>query len=128
MGCGQRDPIAGMKERGAREALQSPGAFDPVALLSGGVTGLMRRAAVDASELVMTATAAKHLSRRPYMNSTLLMREIMQSGKAIRDPGRMSGAWRWDVPGAFNGSKGAWELVVNPRTMQVVHFLFRSTR
>jgi hypothetical protein len=36
----------------------------------------------------------------------------------------LSNGLRWDVPGAFNGKKGIWELVVDKDTNTIFHFLF----
>jgi hypothetical protein len=42
------------------------------------------------------------------------------------DPGGIVGGLRWEVEGTMNGAKGVFEVVVNPATKQVVHFLFKS--
>ncbi|MGH2750228.1 MAG: hypothetical protein ACRDK3_05055 [Actinomycetota bacterium] len=54
------------------------------------------------------------------------MREIMEAADPIPDPGGVPGALRWDVSGAYGGSQGTWQLVVDPNTNTVLHFLFRS--
>jgi RHS repeat-associated protein len=120
-----------MEAWAARQALQSPPAYaDPVSWLSGGLVGSVGRVGatgvISASELTVTKTVAKSIGSRPYLNSTLLLRELMRSARPIRDPGGVAGALRWDVPGAFRGSPGAWELVVNPNTKEILHFLFKS--
>lgn len=51
---------------------------------------------------------------------------IMDGGKPIPDPGGVPGALRWDVPGTMNGSSGSWELVVDPQSKTILHFLFQS--
>jgi hypothetical protein len=89
---------------------------------------------VDASDLTMTRTVQQHLAdyakdgtlARPYGNSRLTIQEIMNAAKPVPDPGGVPGGLRWDVPGAMNGSSGTWELVVNPTTKTILHFLFRS--
>jgi hypothetical protein len=63
---------------------------------------------------------------RPYLNSPMTLREIMAAGKPIADPRGFPGAVRYDVPGAFRGSEGTWELVVQPESKTVLHWLFRS--
>ena len=47
----------------------------------------------------------------------------MQS-RSVPDPQGVPGALRWDVAGSFNGSSGTWELVVNMRTNEILHFNF----
>lgn len=97
--------------------------YDPM-MLSGraGITeGL-------SAEFKLTDTVAKNLPTRPYLKSPLTIREIMAGGKPIADPGGVPGALRWDVPGAFNGSTGTWELVIDPKTNTVLHFLFKGAK
>ena len=53
----------------------------------------------------------------------------MEAGKAVKavpDPGGVPGGLRWDVPGAVNGSKGTWELVIDTKSSTVLHFVFKS--
>jgi RHS repeat-associated protein len=91
---------------------------------------------LDANELGMTKTVEQHLAditkdgrlARPYGNFRLTIQSIMDAGKPIPDPGGVPGALRWDVPGAMNGSPGTWELVVDPKTKTILHFLFKSGR
>ncbi len=69
---------------------------------------------------------------RPYMNSPLTIREIMNTGPGRPDPGSkgrppVPTALRWDVPGAFNTSlRGIWELVYDLKNNKVLHFLYRT--
>ncbi len=63
---------------------------------------------------------------RPYLNSPLTIDEIMNAATSVPDPGGVPGALRWDVPGTFRSSSGAWELVVDPSTNTIVHFNFTS--
>ena len=89
---------------------------------------------IDAEALTLSTTVEGHLSditklgtkARPYGDSRLVMKEIMEAGKAVPDPGGVPGGLRWDVPGAVNGSKGTWELVIDPKTSTVLHFVFKS--
>jgi RHS repeat-associated protein len=91
---------------------------------------------IDAEALTLTKTVQQHLDdiskfgekARPYGDSRLVMQEIMKAGKAVPDPGGIPGGLRWDVPGALNGSKGSWELVIDPKSSTVVHFFFKSTK
>jgi hypothetical protein len=80
----------------------------------------------------MTNTVAQHLAditkagelSRPYLGSRLLNRSIMEAGQPVADPGGVPGALRWDVPGAFEGSTGTWQLVIDPVNNTILHFLF----
>jgi RHS repeat-associated protein len=98
-------------------------------LLSALGRALFRATARDAAEaaggetLKLTDTVAGHLDR-PYVNSPLTAREIMAGGNPIADPRGVVGALRWDVPGAFNGTSGTWELVLDPKTGTILHFCF----
>jgi RHS repeat-associated protein len=62
---------------------------------------------------------------RPYMKSPHTVNEIMAARKPIPDPGRIPGGLRWDVPGAFRGSEGIWELVLHPESEIIYHFNFK---
>lgn len=103
-------------------------------LAAGGMVNVVRSAiaaggaaeAVKVGEYTLTRTVAGKLAERPYLNSPLTLREIMAAGKPIPDPGGVAGALRWDVPGAFRGSAGTWELVVDPRSNTVLHWLLKS--
>lgn len=98
--------------------------------------GAMADDALRAGEFTYTRTAGNHINdivtrgafkgelSRPYMNSPLTIREIMSSGKGVPDPGGLPGALRYDVPGQFRGTQGNWELVVDPKTNTIYHFLF----
>ena len=94
----------------------------------------------NAEDLKMSQTVQNHMNdvikkgpnagqlSRPYINSdgtTLLLKEIMESTVPVPDVVLQSGL-RWDVSGAFRGSTGTWELVVDISTNTVVHFNFIS--
>jgi hypothetical protein len=92
---------------------------------------------VRVGEFTLTRTVAGHMDdlvsksgpflgepARPYLNSVRTIREIIAAGKPIPDPGGIPGALRYDVPGAFRGSQGVWELVVDPVTRTIFHFNF----
>jgi hypothetical protein len=89
---------------------------------------------IDAFDLKMSSTVEQHISdlakdgslARPYADSRLTIQNIMDAGTPVPDPGGVPGALRWDVPGALNGSSGTWELVVDPQTNTILHFLFKS--
>jgi len=62
---------------------------------------------------------------RPYMRSPLLIRSIMRTGKGAPDK-FIEGAIRYEVAGMFRGSKGTWELVIDPKENRIYHFLFNG--
>lgn len=78
------------------------------------------------SEYTLTQTVENNLSSRPYLNSPLTIQEIQSTGLGVPDPGGLPGALRYDAPSSFNGSNGTWQLVVDPSTNVVYHFLFTS--
>lgn len=59
---------------------------------------------------------------RPYGSSPLTMREIIKSPPEVdeEDPG----ALKWVVKGTLNGTPGTYELVINPSTETIYHFVF----
>ena len=79
----------------------------------------------NAGKLKRSKTVMSHLSSRPYTNSTLTIQNIMKAGKPMADSSLKNGL-KWVVNGTYNGSSGAWELVVDTATNTIVHFLFRS--
>jgi hypothetical protein len=92
---------------------------------------------IDLSRINYTGTVAKELTARPYARSRLTMQEIILSRRPIPDPGSrgrpgIAGGLRWDAQGSWwhsgwdEPSHGIYELVIDPRTNTVVHFLFRS--
>jgi filamentous hemagglutinin len=54
------------------------------------------------------------------------MKEIMEAGKAVPDPGGVPGGFTLGCSGAVNGSKGTWELVIDTKSSTVLHFVFNS--
>ena len=68
---------------------------------------------------------------RPYMRSPQLIAEIMATAPGTQDVS-VPTARRWEVQGTYqpNGSPkpvhGTWELVIDLRTNEILHFLFRS--
>ncbi len=93
-------------------------------------------AGINAGDLTMTRTVEQHITEyakdgtlsRPYGSSRLTIQEIMNASAPVPDPGGVPGALRWDVPGTMNGTPGTWELVVNPGTKTILHFLFKGTK
>ena len=80
---------------------------------------------IDLENLKWSDTVQKHLAERPYQDSKLLIQEIMNKGSPIFDPQGGSGLF-WKVEGTYNGSKGTYELLIDPDTNTVWHFLFRG--
>ena len=64
------------------------------------------------------------MSSRPYMKSSLVIREIIKAGKPVADSSLKYGL-KWVVRGSFGGVYGTYELVINIATKTIVHFLFR---
>ena len=58
------------------------------------------------------------------MNSTQVVREIMEGSEPVLDPRGAESALRWDTPGALNGKEGTWELVIDANTNTILHFNF----
>ena len=73
-------------------------------------------------EVVKKGEHAGELSR-PYMQSPLTIREIISTGKGIPDA-TAKGALNFRVPGAFRGSNGTWELVIDINKNKIYHFNF----
>ena len=65
-----------------------------------------------------------HLDR-PYQESKLLINEIMESKTPIPDPQGTNALYR-EVNGTFNGSTGYYELLIDPASNTVWHFVFKS--
>jgi len=57
-----------------------------------------------------------------FRNSPHTIEEIIATGKGLPDPGGVAGALRYDVPGAFRGAQGTWQLVVKDDL--ILHFNF----
>ena len=76
------------------------------------------------AEFNYTQTVLNSVATRPYINSPLLIQEIIDTGLGVADE-FIPGALRYDVPGAFNGSEGIYQLVID-ETNTIFHFLFTS--
>ena len=79
----------------------------------------------NAESLKRSGTVMTEVAERPYIDSTSIIREIMQSGTAVQDGGLETGL-KWVTSGMWNGSEGTWELVVDVATQTIDHFPFRS--
>ncbi len=101
---------------------QSPQVAQPHAPSAQAPLKLTETVANHATDVVTKGPFKGELAR-PFINSPLTMQEIMAAGKPVPDAIK-AGALRWNVPGAFRGSAGTWELVVAPATNTVLHFNF----
>ena len=79
---------------------------------------------IDIENLNYSKTVTGHLDR-PYQESKLLINEIMESKTPIPDP-QGTNALYWEVNGTFNGSTGYYELLIDPASNTVWHFVFKS--
>ncbi len=84
--------------------------------------------------LKYTQTVTDHLDdlarsgrpSRPYMNTTLVVQEIMRAVSPTQDPGGLISGLRWDAPGMVGKTSGTWELVVDLANQMIVHYQFRG--
>ena len=93
-------------------------------------------AKVDVDNLTMTNTVANHFGdvitrgkykgepSRPYMKSSLTVREIIAGSEPRIDPRGAARSLRWDTPGNFRGRAGTWELVIDTDANKILHFNF----
>lgn len=79
---------------------------------------------IDIDNLNFSNTVQNHIGR-PYQDSKLLINEIIESKPPVPDP-RGTNALSWTVTGTFNGSKGYYELIIDPASNTVWHFVFKS--
>jgi hypothetical protein len=114
-GLGLSVPLGGIAATGTGTARVEAGAF------ARGTSAVTTE-----TEYILTQTVRNNIATRPYINSSLTIREITATGRGITDPGGIQGALRYDVPGTFAGTTGIYELVIQPETNTIFHFLFRS--
>ena len=79
---------------------------------------------IDMDNLNFSNTVQNHTGR-PYQDSKLLINEIIESKPPVPDP-RGTNALSWTVEGTFNGSIGCYELIIDPTSNTVWHFVFKS--
>jgi RHS repeat-associated protein len=92
---------------------------------SGAVSQTVNTLIQNADRLKKTATVMNNIASRPYINSTQTIQQIMRASNPMQDLGTANGL-KWVVDGAFNGSQGVYELVIDPVTQTILHFLFTS--
>lgn len=108
-----------------------------IARVIGGFLGMgavsnAARHGINVERLELTDKVAGHAAQRAYVNSRSLAKEIIEAAPPRADPGGVAGALRWDVPGTLwrpgmrEPSRGVYELVIDPGTNRILHFLFRS--
>jgi RHS repeat-associated protein len=101
-------------------------ALFPSKACKGGLLANAARYGIDLEKLTPTDTVAAEIPTRPYINSPNTILNIIESGPPRPDPGGVPGALRWDAPGWFNGRQGTFELVIDPASNRILHFLFRG--
>ncbi len=79
----------------------------------------------NAHNLKRTKTVMSHIKSRPYINSTLTIKNIMRAALPMADDSLKYGL-KWVVRGSYNGKSGVWELVIDVSTKTIVHFLFKK--
>ncbi|MBS5935363.1 MAG: hypothetical protein KIC94_21180, partial [Clostridiales bacterium] len=79
---------------------------------------------IDIDNLNFSNTVQNHTGR-PYQDSKLLINEIIESKTPVPDP-RGTNALSWTGEGTFNGSTGYYELIIDPSSNTVWHFVFKS--
>lgn len=79
---------------------------------------------LDIDNLKFSKTVESHTGR-PYQDSKLTIKEIIESSAPSPDP-RGTGALSWNVEGSFNGSSGQYELIIDPQSNTVWHYVFKS--
>jgi len=87
-------------------------------------TSSLNKYGIDVENLNFSETVSGHINR-PYQESKLLANEIIESAAPIPDP-QGTNALFWKVDGTFNGSVGYYELLVDPATNCVWHFVYKS--
>ena len=79
---------------------------------------------IDVDNLDFSNTVSGH-GNRPYQDSKLLINEIINSSEPIQDP-QGTNALYWEVDGSFSNSNGTYELLIDPETNTVWHFVYKS--
>jgi hypothetical protein len=85
---------------------------------------LPRGSALDATDLSYSATVARQVGTRPYLDSPLPIQDIIDAAEPVPDPQGGLDTVRWEVPGSLNGFPGTWELVVNRAEKVIYHVSF----
>lgn len=90
-----------------------------------GLSAQATNLANNVGKLKFSKTIRKYIKTRKYYKYNSLIKEIIKSATPIKDG---KNALKWVVPVTMNGTKGSWELVINPAKKIIYHFLFNSKR
>ena len=90
----------------------------------GSKTNVASNYGIDMDNLNFSNTVQNHTGR-PYQDSKLLIDEIIESKAPVPDS-RGTNALSWTGEGSFNGSVGYYELIIDPNSNTVWHFVFKS--
>jgi RHS repeat-associated protein len=110
---------------GAGEVTAAGGTLLEAGEVSTGEAPIVAQYGIDLETISVTGKVAGEAASRPFINSTLIIQDIITSGTPAADQ-FVPGALRWDVPGSFNGSEGVFQLVIDTAKNQILHFLFIS--
>jgi hypothetical protein len=119
------------------EGVEASSFLEDTALVLTGVGSLVRGLlwGVEAIGYTFSETIAGYVADRPYMSSTLLINEIVANGSVAPDV--VAGYLRYTAPGTLwnsswgagsAASQGTYELVIDPQTNTIVHFLFKAAK
>ena len=112
----------GVRSTGAKIKQRIAKAKSQVAKAGDSLYTFTKSAGKHYDEIIKHGPNAGQLAR-PYMRSPLTIKEIMATGKGVPDA-TAKGALNFNVPGTFRGSKGTWELVIDPKKNFIYHFNF----
>jgi RHS repeat-associated protein len=90
-----------------------------------GLSSIASNLAKNVNKLKFSKTIEKYAKTRKYYNYNSLIKQIIKSATPVKEK---TGALKWLIPGTMNGTKGIWELVIDPKTKVIYHFLFNSKR
>jgi len=122
----RQKPVVPVETESSPSVLANPAAIAED-LLRVGKFQYARAAGNHVTDIVLSGES-KGLLARPYMTSQQTIEEIIATGRGVPDPHGIPGVLRFDVPGTFRGSKGIWELVLNPETKMIYHFNFVTSK
>ncbi len=98
-------------------------AINAVRITSAGLATQAANLAKNTSKLKYSASIQKYVGVRKYYNYSSLIKKIIQSAIPLKES---SSTLKWVIPGSMNGKSGMWELVINPVSKTIYHFLFKS--
>ena len=92
------------------------------ATTSFGMASQAKYLAKNVTSLKYSQSIKKYIGVRSYYKYYSVIKAIINSAIPIKD----GLALKWVVPGTMNGTKGVWELVINPMSKVIYHYLFKS--